>query len=654
MVSISGRSIGEGEPSYIIAEISANHGHSIDIARDTIKAAADAGASAVKLQTYTPDTITFPSEHEAFTVSGGTIWDGRTLYDLYAEAFMPWEWHEELFTAARDLGITLFSTPFDPTAVDLLASLGAPAYKIASFEIVDIPLIRYAARHGKPMLISTGIASQQEIQDAVGACREVGNEAVVLLRCTSAYPAHLEEMNLRTIPAMRERFGVPVGLSDHTLGHVASVAATALGACVIEKHIILDRSIGGPDAAFSMSADEFADMVTAVREVEACLGAVSYEIPERARASRRHARSLFVVEDVAAGEPVTDSNVRSIRPGSGLPPVAMDRLATAHFRTAVKAGSPLAWTMVDGVAATQPAKIADAASELTIEVKPGYRRLRNAPTSSELEKFCSSHYYQDQTGGYRSEYEDLEAAAIRSTIDRALFAAECAGANNIRRVLDVGCGEGHALAVFQERGWDAQGLDYSTFGLERHHPELMGRLMIGDVLEALREFKRTNRRFDLVWMDNFLEHVLDPAEILDATRDVLSDSGVVVIQVPNDYSEVQLNLATHGLIPSDAWVFIPDHVSYFSRSGLSVLAADNGLRELACIADFPIDWFLFNDASNYYRFPDRGKAAFQATLRLEELFTSLDQADVFNMYKALAELGLGRQIIMICSKGPTA
>ena len=348
-IDIGGVNVGDDAPMFIIAELSANHQQDLEVALRTIDAAAKAGADAVKLQTYTADTITFPSDNDCFRVTGGTIWDGRTLYDLYQEAYTPWEWHEDLFSAATNAGLVCFSSPFDPTAVEFLAALDSPAYKIASFEITDVPLIRLAAAKGKPVIISTGIATRDEIEGAVNACHEVGNYDVILLKCTSAYPARFEEMNLKTIPDMRQQFGTLVGLSDHSPGHIGAVASVPLGSCVLEKHLILDRELGGPDAAFSMTPDEFTEMVQTVRAVESTLGEVTYDLPERAKISRSHSRSLFVVENVEVGDPVTSTNVRSIRPADGLPPIEIDRLDSAFFSIPVVAGTPLRWDMLSGV-----------------------------------------------------------------------------------------------------------------------------------------------------------------------------------------------------------------------------------------------------------------------------------------------------------------
>ncbi len=305
---------------FIIAELSANHGGSIEIAIETIRAAKRTGADAIKLQTYTADTITLDSDKEDFIIKGGTIWDDKRLYDLYKEAYLPWEWHEELFRVAKEEGLVCFSSPFDKTAVDFLEELGNPIYKIASFEITDIPLIEYTASKGKPMIISTGIAEYEDIDLAVQACINKGNNDITLLKCTSSYPAPVEEANLIMMQQFVKDFGVKVGLSDHTLGITVPIVATTLGATVIEKHFILDHSIGGPDASFSLDEKEFTEMVAAVRLAEKAIGRVSYETTEKQKAGKAFARSLYVAEDIKTGEIFTEKNVRSVRPGFGLHP----------------------------------------------------------------------------------------------------------------------------------------------------------------------------------------------------------------------------------------------------------------------------------------------------------------------------------------------
>lgn len=304
---------------FIIAELSANHNHKLQTAIDSIKEAAKIGVDAVKIQTYTADTITLNCQNDDFLVKGG-LWDGYYLYQLYQEAFTPWEWHEELFKVAREEGIILFSTPFDKSAVDLLESLGNPLYKIASFEIIDYELIRYAASKGKPIIMSTGIATEDEIQLAVDSCRQEGNNKITLLKCTSEYPSKIENANLNQIPYLKEKFGVKVGLSDHSFGSLLPVMSVALGGTVIEKHFILDRKIGGPDAGFSMDKTEFQNMVKEVREAEKALGSSNIEHDISLIKGRNSARSLYVAEEIAAGETINPQNVRCIRPGFGLHP----------------------------------------------------------------------------------------------------------------------------------------------------------------------------------------------------------------------------------------------------------------------------------------------------------------------------------------------
>lgn len=342
-IEIAGRPIGTGHPPYVIAELSANHGQQLDRALELVRMAAEAGADAVKLQTYTPDTITIASDKPWFRIQSGTRWDGRTLYDLYAEANTPWEWHPRLMEEAQRHGIQLFSSPFDPSAVELLEHLGVPAYKVASFEIVDIPLVRLMARTGKPMIISTGMATLGEIEEATLAAREEGASQIALLKATSAYPAPPEEANLRTIRHLSDTFDVPVGLSDHTLGSAVAVAAVAEGAAIIEKHVILRRAHGGPDAAFSMEPAEFTALVRDVRDAAKAIGTVSYAATEHEAGSRRLRRSLFVVSDVAAGERLTPESVRSIRPGNGLHTRHLTEVIGRRTSRALERGTPLSW-----------------------------------------------------------------------------------------------------------------------------------------------------------------------------------------------------------------------------------------------------------------------------------------------------------------------
>lgn len=344
---IGSKSIGEGNPCFIIAELSANHNGDLNVAIETIRAAKKTGADAIKLQTYTPDTLTIDCDNDHFKIDGGTLWDGKSLYELYGEAYTPWEWHKILFEVAEEEGLICFSSPFDNTAVDFLEELNVPAYKIASFEIQDIPLIEYAASKGKPIIISTGIAEEEDIQLAVDTCRKVGNNDIILLKCTSSYPAPLELANLNTIPDLKARFGVEVGFSDHTYGSLAPTVATTLGAKVIEKHFILDKAVGGPDADFSLDVKEFTDLVNQVRDTEKLLGKISYEISDKVKKNKKFARSLFVVKDVNAGDIITKENIRSIRPGYGMHPKHYNDILGKKFKSSSKRGEPLFIDMID-------------------------------------------------------------------------------------------------------------------------------------------------------------------------------------------------------------------------------------------------------------------------------------------------------------------
>ncbi|MEA2099789.1 MAG: pseudaminic acid synthase [Campylobacterota bacterium] len=327
--------------TYIIAELSANHNGVLQNALDTIKCAKEIGANCIKLQTYTADTITLNSDKDDFMIDGGTLWDGKNLYDLYKEAYTPWEWHKELFEYAREIGIDIFSSPFDKTAVDFLEQFNPSAYKIASFEITDHELIRYTASKMKPIIISTGIATIDEIQDAVDICKEVRNNDIVLLKCTSAYPAPLEDANLKTVPNLADTFGVISGFSDHTLGITAPIVAVTLGAKIIEKHFIIDKSIGGADADFSLDKEEFSQMVKTIRDTEKLLGKVDYCMGEKKRNSRQFARSLYVAKDIKKGEVFTEENIRSVRPGYGLHPKYLKEILGKVAKKDLSFASPL-------------------------------------------------------------------------------------------------------------------------------------------------------------------------------------------------------------------------------------------------------------------------------------------------------------------------
>ena len=327
--------------AFIIAELSANHGGSLEVALETVRAAKRAGADAIKLQTYKPETITLLSDKEDFKVSGGTLWDGRTLYDLYEEAHTPWEWHKDIFECAKQEGLVCFSSPFNKTAVDFLEALNVPAFKIASFEITDIPLIKYAASKGKPMILSTGIATLEDIELALRACRDAGATEIGLLKCTSSYPAPIEQANLRMIQEFERSFNVVPGLSDHTLGATVPMLSVAMGAKIIEKHFILDKSLGGPDASFSLDEGEFKEMVDLVRLAEKALGQVSFELTDKQKQGRSFSRSLYISKDIRKGEYFTEENVRSVRPGFGLHPKFYDEILGERAKTNLEKGDRL-------------------------------------------------------------------------------------------------------------------------------------------------------------------------------------------------------------------------------------------------------------------------------------------------------------------------
>lgn len=344
-MSFDNLNIGDNKPVFVIAELSCNHNQNFDIAVKTIKAMKESGADAVKLQTYTPDTITIDCDKKYFQIKEG-LWKGKTLYQLYQEAYTPWEWQPKLKKIAEDLGLICFSSAFDKTAVDFLEKMNVPVYKVASFEITDIPLIEYIASKGKPMIMSTGIATLTDIEEAVNACKRMGNDQIILLHCVSSYPAQPEEFNLKTMVNLKETFGVEVGLSDHSLTNDAAIASVAMGAKVIEKHFILDRSLGGPDSAFSLVPDEFKSLVVSIRNVEKALGKVDYSLNEKKVKNRKFSRSLFVVKDIKKGEKFTEENVRSIRPGYGLEPKYYNDVLSAKASCDIEKGTPLKWELI--------------------------------------------------------------------------------------------------------------------------------------------------------------------------------------------------------------------------------------------------------------------------------------------------------------------
>ena len=348
MINIGGHPVGEGYSTFIVAELSANHNQDLDLAVKTLRAMKDSGADAVKIQTYKPETITIDCDDDIFQRKTG-LWKGQSLFQIYKQGYTPWEWDEKLQRVANDLGMIFFSSPFDKTAVDLLEDIQIPAYKIASLEITDIPLIEYIASKQKPMIFSTGVARLSDIEDAVSACKRKGNNQIALLKCTTSYPTPYEEINLKTIPNMKSTFNTVVGLSDHTLGYEVAVASVALGASIIEKHFVLERKLKTLDGAFSMEPKEFKNMVQSIRNVEKALGSVSYELSDSVQDSRLLVRSLFVVKNLVAGDVLTESNVKSIRPGNGLHPKYIESVLGSCIAKNVTAGTPLSWDLIKNI-----------------------------------------------------------------------------------------------------------------------------------------------------------------------------------------------------------------------------------------------------------------------------------------------------------------
>jgi pseudaminic acid synthase len=346
-IKIGNRTLGKGHPSFIIGELSCNHNGDYQLAVDSVIAMHAAGVDCLKLQTARPDSITIDSRKKDFIIGGGTLWDNKSLFELYTEVHTPWEWHQPLQELAQSLGMEFFSSPFDHDAVEFLEAMNVPAYKIASFEITDIPLIEHAASKGKPIIMSTGVAREDDIREAIEACRRVGNEQIILLKCTSSYPTPLEEVNLNTITLLREKFVVQVGLSDHTIGYVVPMGAVALGAILIEKHFIMDRSIGGPDSAFSMEPSEFEQMIKNVRDVEKSMGIATLELSAKSEKNREFARSLYVVADMAEGDVFSKDNIRSIRPVFGLSPRHLNEIIGKKATKALEKGTPATWDIIE-------------------------------------------------------------------------------------------------------------------------------------------------------------------------------------------------------------------------------------------------------------------------------------------------------------------
>ncbi len=411
---IGSRMVGEGHPAYIIAEMSANHAGSIERAKEIIRAAKESGADCIKIQTYTPDTITIDCHNEYFHIEKGT-WEGENLYSLYGKAYTPWEWQQELKEEADKVGIDFLSTPFDKTAVDFLEDIGLEFYKIASFELVDIPLISYVASKGKPMIMSTGMATMEEIEEAVEAVKEAGGEELIMMKCSSAYPADPADMHLRTISDLREKLDLPIGLSDHSMGSMSAATAVALGACVIEKHFCISREIENPDSSFSMTPEEFAQMVREVRQVEAALGRPAYGVSKQEESNHCFRRSLFVVKDIAEGEVFTEENVRSIRPGYGMKPVYMKDILGLKAGKALSFGTPLTFDALEKEAVlflTQEKEVQEFCHKLSEEGRVSYC-IQNKITLEMIEQMAPLKVI---VCGYRHEISEEIKEALQDKL----------------------------------------------------------------------------------------------------------------------------------------------------------------------------------------------------------------------------------------------
>lgn len=502
--NIGSKRVADDAPVYFVAELSANHGQSLDKALQTVEAAAKAGADAIKLQTYTPDTLTLKSDAPPFVVKTKNVWAGRTLHDLYAEAMTPWEWHDKLMKAAADLGLACFSTPFDATAVQFLADLEVPAYKVASFEVTDLPLVEAMARQGKPMIISSGMASLGEIEAAVRVCHEVGNHEVAVLRCVSAYPADPRSMDLRSLEILRG-LGVVLGLSDHTRDNITAIAAVTLGARFIEKHFIVDRAWGGPDAFFSLEPADFRKLVDEVRTCEATLGRPRFGPSAEERGSLAFRRSLFVARDVAAGQVLTCDDVRSVRPSNGLAPQHLPAVLGRTASRALKAAEPLSWEMVGPAAQTQPvtlrpATVADSTMLLAWRNDPETRAQSRSTTLVE-----------------RADHEKWLARVLADP-KRKLLIAEHGGKPVGQVRLDL---VRHATAeVSFGLGSEARGKSLAAAVLQAAEPHARDLGAVTILAEVRTENERSLRAFKRAGYYGFCEHKRPEGEFLGCERRV--------------------------------------------------------------------------------------------------------------------------------------
>jgi len=639
---INKRKIGEGNKTYIIAELSANHNQNYNTAIDLINAAYYAGADAIKLQTYTADTITIDCDKEDFQILGGTLWDGQSLYELYKKAYTPWEWHKDLKKYANKLGMDLFSSPFDVTAVDYLENLDMPAYKIASCEITDHILIKKIAQTGKPVIISSGNASIQDLQEAVDVLRKNGCTQICMLKCTAAYPAKKEDANLLTIKDMMERFNVIGGLSDHTLGIEVPTISVAMGASVIEKHFTLSRDSGSPDDAFSLTPDEFKKMVESVRMTEKIMGKITYGGVKSEKETKKHRRSLYIVKDMKKGEKFTENNLKSIRPGNGIHTKHYWDIIGKECNQDIEFGTPMKFEFLDNI--EKKKKIYN-----IVKHRLGYYEIENKPTNKELEDYYAKKYYNtnNEKGLYKLKYdtEELEYINCYSKRIYEVIKDKIMG----KSFLDIGCGEGYTLKNFKDYGFNITGIDYSSFGISNHNNSLIENFISGNIYKSIDNLIKKQKKYGLINLQNVLEHVINPINILNKIRELLSNEGILVIRVPNDFSLLQEHLKNNKYIDSDFWVAPPDHLSYFNLESLKNICNHCNYKTIYNMSDYPIDFDLLENYTNYTK-NNVGKHSHIKRIRVENFMCNISINKTNEYYKKLSELGCGREILIFLQK----
>ena len=647
--------------TYIIAELSANHNQDLSVALKLVEEAARAGANAIKLQTYTADTITLDCKTDIFRIKGTHLWDDQYLYDLYKKAYTPWEWHSILFEKARELGMDAFSSPFDTTAVDFLETLNVPCYKIASCEITDHILLRKIGQTGKPVIISSGMASKEELQDAVDLLREYGTPKICMLKCTAEYPARQEDANLSTIKDMIHTFNVIGGLSDHTLGIEVPIAAVCLGGRVIEKHFTLSRDSGSPDDAFSITPSELKLMVDTIRIIEKTIGSVTYGGVKGEIEIKKYRRSLFIVKNMKKGDKFTEQNIKSIRPSNGIHTKYYFEILGKECNQDIAYGTPMNFTYLDSNISeyTLPLKSEymsiDYMETEKYSLKKhelGYFEIVNKPTNEELAKHYGNKYYQnvssDNSLNFKLQYCEEEINYFNNFYKRMYDIVK----NKItdKRFLDVGCGEGFGLKNFKDFGFNVTGIDFSSFGITTQNNSLLDNFINGDIYKTMDNLILNKKQYDVINLSNVLEHVIDPISILNNLKNLLTKNGILVITVPNDFSKLQNYLKTNNYIDNDFWVAPPEHLTYFTLDSLKNLIHFCKYDVIFYMASYPIDFDLMEDHTNYIKNKNIGKKSHMRRIRVENLLCDSSIKTTNKYYKELCELGFGRDITIFLSK----